>query len=263
MGRLEEPVRIAIVGKYVELHDAYMSVKEALAHAAVFHNRALDIAWLYSGDLEKDKGWDILENVSGIVVPGGFGYRGIEGKILAAQFARTRRIPYLGLCLGMQIMTVEFARHVLGWEDANSTEHDTSCGHPVIDLMPDQLNVSNLGGTMRLGVYPCALKPGTKAAAAYQTQLVQERHRHRFEFNNRYRGPFEAAGACFSGLSPDQHLVEIMELTDHPFMVGSQFHPEFQSRPNRPHPLFRDFIAAALAYKSQERRMPDSSESAL
>jgi CTP synthase len=254
MRDLDHPLRIAIIGKYVELHDAYMSVKEALSHAAVFHKRKLEVEWIYSGDLEKGKGWDILDNIDGIVVPGGFGYRGIEGKILAAQFARTRRVPYLGLCLGMQVMSIEFARNVLGLEDANSAEHDTSCGHPVIDLMPDQHDVSNLGGTMRLGSYTCVLKPGSKAAAAYQAQTAEERHRHRFEFNNSYREAFEAAGACFSGLSPDQRLVEIMELTEHPFMLGSQFHPEFQSRPNRPHPLFRDFVRAAIEYA--KRRTP-------
>ncbi len=253
MSRPAEPVRIAIVGKYVELHDAYMSVKEALTHAAVFHNHKLEIDWLYSGDLEKDKGWDVLEKASGIVVPGGFGYRGVEGKVQAAQFARTRRIPYLGLCLGMQVMCIEFARNVLGLEDANSTEHDTSCKHPVIDLMLDQHHVANLGGTMRLGSYPCVLTPGSKAACAYQTGEISERHRHRFEFNNRYREAFEAAGACFSGLSPDGRLVEIMEITDHPFMMGSQFHPEFASRPNRPHPMFRDFIEAAIDFSARKR----------
>ena len=251
MRSLDKPVRIAIVGKYVELRDAYMSVKEALSHSAVFHNHKLEIEWVYSGDLEKDKGWDVLETVSGIVVPGGFGYRGVEGKILAAQFARTRNVPYLGLCLGMQVMSIEFARNVLDLEDANSAEYDTGCKHPVIDLMPDQHSVTNLGGTMRLGVYPCVLAPGTKAAAAFGAESVNERHRHRFEFNNTYRDQFEAAGAQFSGLSPDGHLVEVLEFNDHPFMVGSQFHPEFQSRPNRPHPLFRDFIKASIQYQEQ------------
>lgn len=246
MKRVSQPLRVAIVGKYVELHDAYMSVKEALTHAAVFHERKLEIAWVYSGDLEKNKAWDLLESVDGIVVPGGFGYRGVEGKVLAAEFARTRGIPYLGLCLGMQVMSIEFARNVLNLEDANSTEYEASCKHPVIDLMPDQHHVSDLGGTMRLGSYPCVLNAGSKAAAAYGTAQVDERHRHRFEFNNRYREAFEQAGACFSGLSPDGRLVEIIELIDHPFMVGSQFHPEFQSRPNRPHPLFRDFVRAAV-----------------
>jgi CTP synthase len=189
------------------------------------------------------------------VVPGGSGYRGIEGKILAARFARTRRIPYLGLCLGMQVMSIELARNVLGLEDANSTEHDTSCEHPVIDLMPDQHDVTDLGGTMRLGSYPCVLRPGSKAAAAYQADMINERHRHRFEFNNHYRDQFEAAGACFSGLSPDQRLVEIMELVDHPFMLGSQFHPEFQSRPNRPAPAVPRFIQAAIRYADGRCRL--------
>jgi CTP synthase len=246
MRAVQDPVQIAIVGKYVELHDAYISVKEALSHAAVAQNRRLEIEWVYSDDLTKNKTWDLMEHVSGIVVPGGFGYRGIEGKILAAHYARTHRIPYLGLCLGMQVMCIEFARNVLGLEDANSTEFDTNSADPVIDLMPDQHDVANLGGTMRLGLYPCVLTPGSRAGAAYQTETVDERHRHRFEFNNRYRDQFEANGACFSGLSPDKRLVEIMELRDHPFMLGSQFHPEFRSRPNRPHPLFMEFIAAAI-----------------
>ena len=251
MRQVDTPIRIAIVGKYVELHDAYISVKEALTHAAVAFNRRLEIEWVYSGDLEKGKGRDRLAAVHGIVVPGGFGYRGIEGKILAAKFARTQRVPYLGLCLGMQVMCIEFARHVLGLENANSTEFESSTEHPVIDLMPDQHSVANLGGTMRLGVYPCALTPGSQAAAAYDTDSVQERHRHRFEFNNSFRERFEEAGACFSGLSPDGHLVEIMEITDHPFMLGSQFHPEFQSRPNQPHPLFKAFIQTAIGHQPQ------------
>ena len=255
MRQVRDPLRIAIVGKYVELRDAYMSVKEALTHAAVFHNRKLEIEWVYSGDLEKNRNMDVLEQVDGIVVPGGFGYRGIEGKIMAAEIARVHQIPYLGLCLGMQVMCIEFARNVLGLEDANSTEFDASCEHPVIDLMPDQHGVANLGGTMRLGLYPCVLKPDTRAAQAYQTSLVNERHRHRFEFNNRYREAFEGGGACFSGLSPDGRLVEIMELKEHPFMLGSQFHPEFLSRPNRPHPLFKQLIQAAIAYR--DRRTSD------
>ena len=251
MRQVNRPLRIAVVGKYVELHDAYMSVKEALLHAAVAQNRKVEIVWVPSGDLEKNKHWDLLEGASGIIVPGGFGYRGVEGKVLAARFARTNRIPYLGLCLGMQVMCIEFARNVLGLEDANSTEYDKACAHPVIDLMPDQHDVANLGGTMRLGAYPCALAPGSRAAGAYQTEVIQERHRHRFEFNNRYREQFAAHGALPSGLSPDGRLVEIMELKDHPFMVGSQFHPEFQSRPNNPHPLFREFVRAAIAHEAQ------------
>lgn len=262
MRQVHEPVRIAIVGKYVELRDAYMSVKEALYHAAVKHNRLLEVEWIHSGELEKGRSTELLERVDGIVVPGGFGYRGIEGKIDAAYYARTHRMPYLGLCLGMQVMCVEFARHVLGLDDANSTEFDATTEHPVIDLMPDQHDVASLGGTMRLGVYPCTLQPGTIAAAAYGQQVVEERHRHRFEFNNQYRERFTAAGARFSGLSPDGRLVEIMEVADHPFMVGSQFHPEFLSRPNRPHPLFSAFIEAAVAHReARANTAPVSRES--
>lgn len=260
MRRVHTPLRVAIVGKYVELHDAYMSVKEALLHAAVAHDRKIEIVWVHSGDLEKGKQWELLADVHGIVVPGGFGYRGVEGKIQAAHFARTRGIPYLGLCLGMQVMSIEFARNVLGLEDANSTEYDKTCAHPIIDLMPDQHHVANLGGTMRLGAYPCALSAGSRAASAYQASLVHERHRHRFEFNNRYREMFERHGAWFSGLSPDGRLVEIMELRDHPFMVGSQFHPEFQSRPNHPHPLFMAFVEAAIAHETQKRQSAETPE---
>jgi CTP synthase len=252
MRQIDDPLQIAIVGKYVELRDAYISVKEALTHATVAANRKLEVVWIYSGDLEKRKNWEQLETVHGIVVPGGFGYRGIEGKVLAAEFARTHNVPYLGLCLGMQVMCIELARNVLGLEDANSTEFDNACDHPIIDLMPDQHAVADLGGTMRLGTYPCALVPGTQAAAAYDTGQVNERHRHRFEFNNKYREQFTAAGACFSGLSPDERLVEIMEVPGHPFMLGSQFHPEFQSRPNHPHPLFRDFIHAAVQHSEAQ-----------
>ncbi len=260
MRQVRTPLRIAIVGKYVELHDAYMSVKEALLHAAVAHNRKIEVVWVHSGDLEKGKQWELLDDVHGIVVPGGFGYRGVEGKIQAAHFARTRGVPYLGLCLGMQVMSIEFARNVLGLEDANSTEYDKTCAHPVIDLMPDQHHVANLGGTMRLGAYPCVLSAGSKAASAYQTNLVHERHRHRFEFNNRYREMFERRGAWFSGLSPDGRLVEIMELRDHPFMLGSQFHPEFQSRPNHPHPLFMAFVEAAIAHEGQTQQSVEAPE---
>jgi CTP synthase len=240
----KEPVSIAIVGKYVELHDAYISVKEALGHAAVYHNRDLDIQWIHSEDLERD-GDSLLRSVQGIVVPGGFGERGIEGKVTAAKYAREHRIPYLGLCLGMHIMVIEFTRHILGSPKPNSTEFDPESPYPVIDLLPDQREASDKGGTMRLGIYPCHLVAGTKAASAYEEQVVYERHRHRFEFNNEYRQTLEEAGMVFSGLSPDGKLVEIGELRDHPFMLGCQFHPEFLSRPNRAHPLFRDFVGAA------------------
>ncbi|MCB9006754.1 MAG: CTP synthase [Ardenticatenaceae bacterium] len=246
-------IRIGIVGKYVELHDAYMSVREALYHAGISHNRDVDVAWIHSGDLEKSKGWTLFEGLDGIVVPGGFGERGVEGKILAARWARENKIPYLGLCLGMQVMCIEFARQVLQSDEPNSTEFDSQTEHPVISLMPDQHALEDMGGTMRLGSYPCALTAGSKAAEAYDAELVQERHRHRWEFNNSYRDVLEAAGLRFSGLSPDGRLVEIAELEDHPFMLGSQFHPEFKSRPNRPHPLFAAFLGAAVSRQESRR----------
>ncbi len=238
-------IRVALVGKYVELHDAYMSVRESLKHAALTIGVDVQIDWVHSADLEKNKGWDIIEKADAILVPGGFGSRGIEGKIMAARHAREKKIPYLGLCLGMQLMCVEFARTVLGYEDANSSEFDRATSHPVIDLMLEQRGITDMGGTMRLGLYPCELQAGTKAAQAYGVAHVDERHRHRFEFNNHYRDEFEKAGMIFSGVSPDAKLVEISEVKDHPFMVGSQFHPEFLSRPNRPHPLFLGFVRAA------------------
>jgi CTP synthase len=238
-------VKIALVGKYVELQDAYMSVREALKHAALANDVEVEIGWVHSVDLEKDKGWDIVQSADGIVVPGGFGSRGIEGKIMAARYAREKKVPYLGLCLGMQVMSIEFARRVLNLEDANSTEFDRSTEAPVIDLMIDQRSISDMGGTMRLGLYPCVLQKGTRAAAAYGVTQVDERHRHRFEFNNAYRADFEKAGMIFSGMSPDGKLVEIAELADHPYMIGSQFHPEFLSRPMRPHPLFVGLMKAA------------------
>jgi CTP synthase len=238
-------VKIALVGKYVELQDAYMSVREALKHAALANGVEVEIGWVHSTDLEKDKGWETVRSADGILVPGGFGSRGIEGKILAARYAREQKVPYLGLCLGMQVMCVEFARNVLDLEDANSSEFDRSTEHPVIDLMIDQRSITDMGGTMRLGLYPCVLQKGTKAAAAYGVPNVDERHRHRFEFNNAYREPFEKNGMLFSGISPDGKLVEIAELADHPYMLASQFHPEFLSRPMRPHPLFVGLIKAA------------------
>jgi CTP synthase len=239
-------VKIAIVGKYVELHDAYISVREALKHAALKNNAALEILWIHSADLEKGKGFELLKQADGIVVPGGFGSRGIEGKILAIRYAREHKIPYLGLCLGMQLMVVEFARYIFKDENANSTEFAPNNPYPVIDLMPEQYQVINKGGTMRLGLYPCKLVPKTLAAKAYRVSLIQERHRHRFEFNNAFRNSMEKNGMVFSGLSPDGNLVEIAELKDHPFMLGSQFHPEFLSRPDRPHPLFNEFLRAAI-----------------
>jgi CTP synthase len=256
--RREKPiVRVAIVGKYVELHDAYMSVREALKHAGFALGREVEIQWVHSAELEKGRGWDQIEGVDAIVVPGGFGARGIEGKIAAARFAREHQVPYLGLCLGMQTMCVEFARYALGDDGANSTEFDASTKTPVIDLMHDQRSIEDLGGTMRLGLYPCKLISGTKADDAYDLPadaVANERHRHRWEFNNAYRESLGAKGLVLSGLSPDGRLVEIAELRDHPFMVGTQFHPEFLSRPNRPHPLFRAFIAAATERREQASR---------
>lgn len=241
-------VNVALVGKYVELHDAYMSVREALQHAALSLGVEVKIIWVHSAELEKGREWDKVRGADGVVVPGGFGSRGIEGKIQAARYARENNVPYLGLCLGMQLMVVEFARYVLEDEETNSTEFDRATPHPVIDLMPDQRGIADMGGTMRLGLYPCQLQSGTKAANAYgahsQEKLVQERHRHRFEFNNAYRAVLSEAGMRYSGLSPDGQLVEVAELENHPFMVGTQFHPEFLSRPNKPHPLFVAFLEA-------------------
>jgi CTP synthase len=253
--RETKPVlRVALVGKYVELEDAYMSVREALHHAAWTLDRDVKIDWIGSESLEHPGGLDALVGADGIVVPGGFGYRGIEGKIAAARFARESRVPYLGLCLGMQVMCIEFARHTLKTQDANSTEFNQKTTNPVISLMPDQQGIEEMGGTMRLGLCPCVLQPGTRAAEAYApATVVDERHRHRWEFNNRYRAPLSAAGMVFSGLSPDGRLVEIAELGQelHPWMLGTQAHPEFRSRPNRPHPLFRAFLRAVAAHSVQ------------
>lgn len=245
-------ISIALVGKYVELHDAYMSVREALKHAGLNLGVDVDIRWVLSTELERGKGWELLEGVDGILVPGGFGSRGIEGKIQAVRYARTHKIPFFGLCLGMQLMVVEFGRHIFNIEQVNSTEFDRSTPYPVIDLMPDQQHITDMGGTMRLGLYPCILQPGTIAAQAYGTDRIDERHRHRFEFNNVYREQYEQAGMRFSGLSPDGKLVEIVELADHPFMLATQFHPEFLSRPERPHPLFTAFLKAVTAHAGME-----------
>ena len=240
----KEMVVIGLVGKYVELKDAYYSVREALCHAALAHNLGVRIEWLSSEGL--DNGNDSkLRQVQGIVVPGGFGGRGIEGMVETAKFARQNEIPYLGLCLGMQVMVIEFGRQVFHNVKVNSTEFDTDTPYPVIDLLPGQCDIDQKGGTMRLGTYPCHLVVGTKAARAYGSEIAYERHRHRFEFNNRFREPLGKKGLTYSGLSPDGELVEIVELKEHPWMVACQFHPEFKSRPDCPHPLFRDFIKAA------------------
>ncbi|MGB8707327.1 MAG: CTP synthase [Dehalococcoidia bacterium] len=241
----KDPVSIALVGKYVELRDAYYSVREALCHAGLHHDRQINLLWVHSEDLQCDSNINLLKSAQGIIVPGGFGYRGIEGMISAANYARQNNIPYLGLCLGMQVMVIEFGRYALGSDQANSTEFDPHTPYPVIDLLPDQHKISDMGGTMRLGTYPCHLVPMTKAAEAYGATVVYERHRHRFEFNNRFRESLEQKGLIASGLSPDNRLVEIVEVKDHPWMVACQFHPEFKSRPNSPHPLFASFVGAA------------------
>jgi CTP synthase len=239
--REKSVLHIGIVGKYVQLEDAYLSVKESLIHAGLNVGWDIDIQWISSEGLEKGRFDDRLQMLDGIVVPGGFGERGIEGKIRAARFARENRLPYLGLCLGMQIMCIEMARDILGQEDANSTEFDISTSYPVIDFMPDQRDIADMGGTMRLGKYDCVLASGSKAATAYQRQgfgpVISERHSHRL-----------------SGMSPDGRLVEISEVVDHPYMVGSQFHPEFKSRPTRPHPLFVGLVRAAAARRLAEER---------
>jgi len=240
-----EPVNIALVGKYVELKDAYYSVREALHHAALYHDRDINLTWVPSEALEEDGSETLLRSAQGIVVPGGFGIRGIEGMIKAASYARNNEIPYLGLCLGMHVMVIEFARYVFDSPEVNSAEFNASTPYPVIDLLPDQKSIENKGGTMRLGNYPCKLVDGSRAAAAYGQDLIYERHRHRYEFNNKFRAQLQEAGMIYSGLSPDGELVELCELANHPWMVSCQFHPEFGSRPGRPHPLFRDLISVA------------------
>jgi CTP synthase len=238
VARIEHPkpaLKIGLVGKYIQLQDAYLSVKESLYHAGIANDVAVDIVWINSEDLERGRHLEMLDQVAGIVVPGGFGYRGIEGKIVAARFAREHKVPYLGLCLGMQVMVIELARTGLHSDEVNSTEFDPHVRHPVIDLMPDQQSVVNMGGTMRLGLYPCHLTPGTLAAEAYGVESVQERHRHRFELNNAYRDILARQGMVFSGLSPDRRLVEIVEMDNHPWMLGCQFHPEF-AYPDHPPP---------------------------
>ena len=238
-------VPIALVGKYVELPDSYISVKEALKHAGLHHDRNIEIQWVHSEELDQVGAERLLSKACGIVIPGGFGSRGTDGMIEAARYARENRIPYLGLCLGMQIMAIEYARHCGHFEGANSSEFDPDTPYPIIDLLPEQRSVRDMGGSMRLGLYPCRILQDSLAARAYCAEETMERHRHRYEFNNAYRESLESAGLVASGISPDGKLVEIAEVKDHPFMLGVQFHPEFLSRPDRPHPLFHEFIGAA------------------
>lgn len=244
-------VRIALVGKYVQLRDAYLSVIESLRHAAIHHGRNLDLLWVDAETLRQEEITARLEAADGILVPGGFGVRGIEGKILSVKYARENRIPFLGLCLGLQVAVAEYARNVAGMTGANSTEFDPSTRFAVIDLLPEQNAVADMGGTMRLGAWTAQLVPGTKAHQAYGTDTISERHRHRYEVNNVFRNRLVEAGLVVSGTTPDGNLVEIVEVPDHPWFVGCQFHPEFKSRPIRPHPLFRDFVGAAIAYRAQ------------
>ena len=253
---LKRSIRIALVGKYITLHDAYLSVVEALKHGGIANQTEVVIDWIDSEELNKDNVDEMLKDEDGILVPGGFGSRGIEGKILAVNYARTHQIPYLGLCLGMQLAIVEYARNVIGYNDAHSIELDPNTMHPVIALMPDQNGITDIGGTLRLGAYPCHLKEGTIARELYGTDDISERHRHRYEVNNDYREELVKGGMVLSGLSPDGNIVEMVELPRevHPFFVATQAHPEFKSRPNRPHPLFRGFVKAALDYSEKERQ---------
>ena len=242
-------VRIAMVGKYTELHDAYLSVNEALKHAGWINHASVDISWVDSEHMREED----IKDADGILIPGGFGSRGIEGMVEAATYARTHGIPYLGICLGMQIAVIAFARSALGWSDADSAEFNPDTKHPVIALMPDQAGNIPKGGTMRLGAYPCSIKPGTLMERVYGENAISERHRHRYEFNNRFRKDMEEHGLTIAGTSPDERLVEAVEIDSHPFYLGVQFHPEFKSRPNRPHPLFASFIKASLERGEEHR----------
>lgn len=247
------PVTIALVGKYVTLHDAYLSVAEALNHAGIYNGAQVNIKWIHAEMLEEGSNTACLEGVDGILVPGGFGSRGIEGKIKAIQYARENRIPFLGICLGLHCAVVEYARNVLGMKEAHSSEFDLETPYPVIDLLPEQKTVTNKGGTMRLGSYPCVLQEGTFAYRAYGCGEIDERHRHRYEVNNNFREALGKGGMIFSGVSPDRRLVEMIEVKDHPWYVSTQFHPEFKSRPNNPQPLFRDFVKSALQYQQNKK----------
>ncbi len=254
--RLQNPnkkVEIALVGKYTQLHDAYLSVVEALHHGGIENRTEVSIRWVDSEELEKEGAEAMLSGIHGMIIPGGFGNRGTEGMIQAAEYARVRHIPYLGICLGMQMAMIEFARNVIGYADANSSELAPDTTHPVIDLMPEQKGVTDLGGTMRLGAYPCILKKGSKASALYGSEEIHERHRHRYEVNNEYRDVYEEKGMSLSGTSPDGHIVEMIELKDHPYFIATQAHPEFKSRPNHAHPLFAGLVKAAAEYAEDER----------
>ena len=246
----ENTVHIGLVGKYVGLHDAYLSVAESLNHAGYYHNTHIDIQWIDSEEITADNVSENLSGLDGILIPGGFGSRGIEGMILAAKFARENFIPYFGICLGMQIAVIEYARNVAGIKDANSGEFDEQCKNKVIDFMPGQSDDIDKGGTLRLGSYPCRIKAGTTMERCYGSDLIHERHRHRYEFNSTYCQMLEDSGLTLGGISPDGRLVETVEIIDRPFHVGVQFHPEFKSRPNRPHPLFKGFIGAAVEHRN-------------
>jgi len=239
-------VKIALVGKYVELKDAYISVSESLNHGAIANNVEVEIKWIHAEEINEDNYEELLSDVDGILVPGGFGDRGVEGKIVAIKYARENKIPYLGICLGMQLAVVEFARNVAKLKDAHSSELNPETPYPVIDLMPEQKDIDALGGTMRLGLYPCKIKEGTKALEIYNDEIIYERHRHRYEFNNEYRDKLEEEGLIISGVSPDERLVEMIELKDHPWFIAVQYHPELKSRPTKAHPLFREFIKATI-----------------
>ena len=250
---LDKDVTVALVGKYTSLHDAYISVVEALKHGGFAHKCNVNIKWVPSEELTPQNVASILGDASGVLVPGGFGDRGIDGKIAAIQYARENNVPFLGLCLGMQLAIVEFSRHVAGFHDAHSIELDPQTTHPVIHLMPEQDGIEDIGGTLRLGSYPCVLDKSSKAYELYGVETIHERHRHRYEVNNYYRDELIKNGMLFSGLSPDGRIVEMCELPGHPWFIATQAHPEFKSRPNRPHPLFKGFISAALGYQNNNK----------
>jgi len=254
INNLEGSVKIGIVGKYTNLKDSYISIVESLNHGGYNSRKSVVIEWINSEELENEQDCNaILSGIDGLLVPGGFGLRGIDGKINAIKYAREKSIPFFGICLGMQCAVIEFARNVLGMQDANSSEFDSDTKNPVIDLMLEQKKVNDLGGTMRLGAYPCKLKPGTTAFKAYNEEMISERHRHRYELNNKYIEKLASGGMVVSGIYPEKNLAEIVEISDHPWFIGVQFHPEFKSRPDRPHPLFRDFISSAVSFSMAKR----------